>query len=176
MRALNSAKQRFVIAVLELGSTNYSRAARIAGYKEGPGIKVTAHRLAHNPKVIAALNEEAKRRLQASAPMAISELLKIAETEMDGRLKLKAIEMILNRTGFNAISEHKIDVQHTYSDPAAIARIRDLSMQLGLDPTKLLGTAGVKIDEDGQVIEGEFTEADSDDEELSGDDNFDFTP
>lgn len=175
MKALRPGQQRFVIAVLELGSTNYTRAALVAGYKQGPALKVTAYQLAHNPRVIAALNEEAKRRLMASAPMAISELVKIAETTQDGKIKLKAIEMILNRTGHHALSEHRIDVQHSYSDPDAIARIKSLAAQLGLDPIKLLGTAGVKTDEDGQVIEGEFREISAEEDEPE-EDNFDFVP
>lgn len=175
MKALRPGQQRFVIAVLELGSTNYTRAALVAGYKQGPALKVTAYQLAHNPRVIAALNEEAKRRLMASAPMAISELVKIAETTQDGKIKLKAIEMILNRTGHHALSEHRIDVQHSYSDPDAIARIKSLATQLGLDPIKLLGTAGVKTDEDGQVIEGEFREVTAEEDEPE-EDNFDFVP
>lgn len=176
MRALNPAQQRFVIAMLELGSTNYSRAALVAGYKPGDGLRVTAHRLAHDEKVLRALQEESRRRLQASAPMAVSELVKMAEGgTLDEKLKLKAIEMILNRTGFHALSEHRVDVQHSYSDPDAIARIQALSKQLGLDPVKLLGTAGVKTDDKGQVIDAEFEEVDPYTDETPGGE-FDFIP
>lgn len=177
MKALNDAQRRFVVAVLELGSTNYTRAAMAAGYKGPPdNVKVLACRMSHNPKIIAALNEEAKRRLQASAPMAISELIRMAEGGvLDGKLKLKAIELILNRTGFHALSEHRVDVQHSYSDPDAIARIQALSKQLGLDPVKLLGTAGVKVDDEGKVIDAEFTEVDPYTDETPGGE-FDFIP
>lgn len=174
MKALTPAQQRFVIAVLQLGSTNYTRAAIAAGYKQ-TAAKFAAYRLAHHEKVILALNEEAKRRLQASAPMAISELVKIAEETVDGKIKLKAIEMILNRTGHHALSEHRVDVQHSYSDPDAIARIRSLAMQLGMDPIKLLGTAGVKMDDTGQVIDGEFTEVTTEEDEPE-EDSFDYVP
>lgn len=171
MKALAPQQQRFVVALLELGTTNYTRAALAAGYKDGAGINVTASRLAHDEKVLRALNEEAKRRLLASAPMAISELVKIAEDSapMDKKYKLKAIEMILNRTGHHALSEHRVDVQHSYSDGDAIQKIYQLSKTLGLDPVKLLGSAGVKMDDKGQVIDAEFSEVE-DEEDVSFDD------
>lgn len=160
MKALNHRQQLFVIAVLELGSTNYTRAAMMAGYeqKTPEGMRVTAHRLAHTEKVILALNEEAKRRLMASAPMAISELVKIAELENDKKYKLKAIELILNRTGYHATTEHKVAVEHTYTDQQTVGRIFTLAKTLGMDPKKLLGSAGVKTDDKGQIIDAEFAE------------------
>lgn len=160
MKALTPLQQRFVIACLELGTTNYTRAAIAAGYKDngGKSINVLAARLAHNERVIAALNEEAHRRLMASAPMAISELVKIAETEQDKKYKLKAIEMVLNRTGHHATTEHKVEVKHEYSDGEAVSRIFALAKQLQLDPVKLLGSNGVKVDDKGQIIDAVFTE------------------
>lgn len=173
MKALLPKQQRFVVALLELGTTNYKRAAEAAGYGQGQNknsIYTIAGRMAHDEKILRALNEEAKRRLMASAPMAISELVKIAEDPVgDKKYKLKAIEMILNRTGHHALSEHRVDVQHTYSDGDAVQRIQALSKTLGLDPVKLLGSAGVKFDDKGAVIDVEFSEVE--DEE---DDNFDY--
>lgn len=159
MKALNRRQQLFVIAVLELGSTNYTRAAMMAGYEGTPeAMRVQAYRLAHGEKVILALNEEAKRRLMASAPMAISELVKIAENEPDKKYKLKAIELILNRTGHHATTEHKVAVEHTYTDQQSVARIFTLAKTLGMDPKRLLGSAGVKVDDAGKIIDAEFTE------------------
>lgn len=165
MRGLNRRQQLFVVAVLELGSTNWTRAARMAGYTENHdsphgGIRQTAWRLAHDEKVIIALNEEAKRRLQSSAPMAISELVKFAESESplpeDRKLKLKAIDMILNRTGHHAKTEHKVEVKHEYTDAQAIERIATLARQVGVDPQKLLGFTKPDIE---PAIDAEFTEA-----------------
>lgn len=160
MRALNPMQQRFVIAMLELGSTNYTRAALLAGYADnGNGaINVQASRLAHNDRVIDALNEEAHRRLMTAAPMAVSELLKIAETDTNQKYKLKAIEMVLNRTGHHALTEHKVEVAHTYSDKESIARIISLAKQMNMDPVKLLGNAGVKLGPQGEILDAEFTE------------------
>ncbi len=163
MKALNRRQQLFVIAVLDLGSTNYTRAARMAGYEQttDEGMRVTAFRLAHNDKVVLALNEEARRRLMASAPMAISELVKIAEDPTDRKYQLKAIEMVLNRTGHHALTEHKVEVAHTYSDQQTIQRIFALAKQLQMDPVKLLGSAGVKVGEKGEVLDAEFSEVSS---------------
>jgi len=94
----------------------------------------------------------------ASAPMAISELIKIAEDPNDKKYQIKAIELILNRTGHHATTEHKVEVAHTYSDQQSVARIVALAKQLQMDPTKLLGSAGVKVDDKGQIIDAEFEE------------------
>jgi phage terminase small subunit len=168
MKALNTRQQQFVIAVLELGSTNYTRAAMMAGYEGTPeAMRVQAYRLAHGEKIVLALNEEAKRRLMASAPMAISELIKIAENEPEKKYKLKAIELILNRTGHHSTTEHKVAVEHTYNDQQSVARIVALAKQLQMDPTKLLGSAGIKVDDKGQIVDAEFTEVQQEGKEVA---------
>lgn len=156
MAALNDRQKKFVLAMLEFGSLNHTRCALAAGYTgDDKTMRVTAHRLAHDDKVQAAIKEEARRRLNAGSLMAVSRLLQIADDEKtDKKDKLKAIEMILNRTGLPAQTEHKVEVTHVDTDMDAIERVKHLSKRLGLDATKLLGSVG--------VIDGEFTEVDDD--------------
>lgn len=165
MRRLNPRQREFVMVLLETGTSNMTKAAKLAGYTgTQDSLYVTASRLAHDPKIQEAIREEAGRRLNTGGIMAVSRLLTIAENTTDEKTALKAIEMVMNRTGLHAVSEHKVQVDHTNGDPVEqIKRVQHLALTLGLDPVKLLGTAGVTMIEDKtepvDVIDGEFEEA-----------------
>lgn len=159
MNALKTDRQRaFVIAMLEFGDGNFTRAALAAGYTGGEqSVRNRASLLAHDAGVQAAMDEEAFRRLKAGKIMAVSTLLTLAKSAAKDSDKLKAVEMLLNRTGLPNQSEHKVvvsDVSRT--DDEMIARITQLAGTLGLDPQKLLG--GPAPVPEVQAIEGEFVE------------------
>lgn len=145
MRALNERQRQFVLALLEQGTTNYTRAAAAAGYGNNPeSLKVQAHRLAHDPRILAALQEEAKARITAGVVMAASSLVQIAEdSNTPTRDRLRALEMIMNRGGLHAMTESKQTIVHEADEAGAIARIKTLAATLGLDAKALLGSAGV---------------------------------
>lgn len=149
MQALTEKQQGFVIAMMETGGLNYTRAALAAGYTDNPRhpgqVRAQAHRLAHDEKIQAAIKEESLRRLGAASFIAIKTVLEIADDRTaETKDRLKAAEMIMNRTGLHATSEHKVAVEHTTkSDKETIARIEHLAKGLGLDPKVLLGRAVV---------------------------------
>lgn len=142
MLALSNRHRAFVVALMELGGSKYSAAAAAAGYSAGnkDALAVTATRLAHDDRILDAIQEESKRRLGAALGLATSNLVKIIE---DGKPsdKLQAMRMLFDRTGLHAKSEQLINVKHTPEDEAGmIERIRSLAGDLGLDPAALLGT------------------------------------
>ena len=156
MKKLNDRQRAFVTAMLDFGGRDNTKAAKAAGYgnPDNPdrnALHVIAHRLAHDPNIQEAIKEEGIKRLNASTIMAVNTLLDIADdpaTEKKDRLK--AIEMIMNRTGLHATTEHKVNVTHT--DPTSdemVKRITLLAQKQGLDPAKLLG---------GPTVDAEFTE------------------
>ena len=163
MLKLNERQRAFVVAMLDRGGRDNTAAAREAGYggESTTGIKVTAFRLAHDPMIQDAIREEAEKRLKAGAIMAVNTLLDIADdATTEKKDRLKAIEMIMNRTGLHATSEHKVNVTH--SDPTRdemVKRITLLAQKNGLDPSKLLG---------GPTTDAEFTEVE---EEIKFDEN-----
>ena len=148
MRACNERQRAFVYNLLEFGDDNFTRAARVAGYSD-PGvdsttIRVTASRLAHDPKIQAAMQEEAKRRLHGGTILAASTLVGLAKNG-DPKVQLKAIEMILNRSGMQAMSEHKVTVEHTMNEEDMVKSIQMMAQKMGVDASALLGEAGVKM-------------------------------
>lgn len=155
MLALSQPMRRFVIALLETGTDNYSRAALMAGYsqgRDGANARVMGSRLAHNTKVQAAIQEEARRRLGSMLVMATSVLGEIMQNKQNkANDRLKAAELVMNRAGLHAMTESKQTVELiAATDKEGIARIRQLAETMGMDPDKLLGAAG--------IVDAEFME------------------
>lgn len=157
MNALPNDRQRaFVCALLEYGDNNHTRAAACAGYTGNDNtIRVTAHRLSHDELVLAAMHEEASRRMNAGKVMATSKLLEIA-ADTTHKDQLKAVLSVLDRTGLHAKTEHTVKVRdESRTEDAMIERIKQLGTKLGLQPEeqrKLLASAGV-IDAEFTVVE-----------------------
>jgi phage terminase small subunit len=146
MLALSEYQRAFVTAILDRPSIDQWEAAQLAGYSgDRQTLRVTGHRLAHDSKVQEAMYEEAKKRMKSGSLEAVSVLLEIVRGGNGALAKdrLKAVEMLLNRVGLHALSEHKVQVEHTVDDATMIDRIRRLAIEQGLDPVKLLGSAGV---------------------------------
>jgi len=150
MRELTEKQQRFVVALLETGGTNEYQAARLAGYGE-MGARTRSYELARNPRVLAAIKEEALKRMQSGALMAASELYLIAgdRTHKD---QLKAIDMLLNRGGLIVETKHTLTVQDNRTDDEIVARAAKFMKEMGMDPKAALARVGV------EYVEAEFVE------------------
>lgn len=160
MKALNVRQRAFVISMLETGRTNNQLHAQNAGYcGTGNQLAVQGYRLAHDERIQAAINEEAKRRMNAAAIIATSRVVGLLDSA-DEKVQLKAAEMIFNRTGLHATTEHKVTVEHIEDDKTLLDKARRLASELGLDVTKLIGySQETTLPLSGPVIDGEFTEA-----------------
>lgn len=149
MRALPTDNmRRFVLELTQPtrdGETNYTEAARRAGYTDGPALKVTAHRMAHDERIQAAILEETHRRLGAALPMATAAVVKVLATGKANE-QLKAAEMIYNRAGVIVKTEHTVKVEKVMSNEEKVSHAIDLATKLGLDPKALLGKAGIQIE------------------------------
>lgn len=139
MAELTPKQQKFVRAMLETGGHNHMRCAQAAGFTGNANtLRVTGHRLAHDTKVLAALREEADKRIRTGAVLGASVLLEIAgnPTHKD---RYKAAVELLNRSGLQVVTEHKVTVDRGGSEKQMIDRIGAMATQLGIDPKQLLG-------------------------------------
>lgn len=149
MQRLNERQRRFVHAMIENGGLNNRRAALDAGFADSPTnpnqLNVTAHRLSHDENIQAAIKEEGIRLLNAGTFLAVKVCLEIAADPTTMKKdKLKAAEMIMNRTGLHATSEHKVAVTHVdRTTDETVKRIEQLAKSMGLDPKLLLGQAAI---------------------------------
>lgn len=145
MAALNDRQRAFVLAKTLNGASN-ADAAKLAGYAgDSDTLKTTGYRLAHDPRVQAALQEEAVKLMRDHAPVMIEVLHSIAiNPQNDPKARIKAASELLSRSGLGSISEHKITVERTdrTRDPQTVAaEIIAMGRQMGLelDPKHLLG-------------------------------------
>jgi hypothetical protein len=104
-------QRRFVMALLELGDMQHSRAARMAGSKaiNANSLAQSAHEMFHNRKVQEAIHEQALGRLQSVKIMAVSQLAVMAQSATTETVRLKALLAIMNRTGLHEITEHRVE-------------------------------------------------------------------
>lgn len=156
MSQLRARQQAFVMAVLETGGqAKQANLAKMAGYTGNDvTLQTTGFRLMHDAKVIAAIKEEADRRLQSGSLLATSVLVEIAQNPMH-KDRFKAAVAILERTGFVAKTEHTVNVHDDRrSNKELLAEVLAVAAQLGVDPQKLLGRP--------MTVEAEFTEVKAD--------------
>ena len=155
MQALTPLQRGWVWALLAQGGKDNKRAAIVAGYSEASSHQ-QGYLNAHNPKIIRAVREEADRRLRSGALLGASVLLEIAGDVMH-KDRYKAAVELLDRSGLLVVREQRISVEHK-DDAAMVDRIIVLARTLGLDPTQLLGSAGVEVKKLPAPIDVEYVE------------------
>jgi C4-dicarboxylate-specific signal transduction histidine kinase len=140
MRALTEKQQAFVNILLDSGSADMTACAEKAGYaaESRNSLHGQAHRLAHSPKVQAAIHEESLRRLATFAPLALRALADIAMNHQH-KDRLRAAQTILDRVGLHATHGTVATVTHEIDDASMTRRVVVLCAELGLDPARLLG-------------------------------------
>lgn len=154
MQALNPAQRRFAMAAVQFPLAKDWQIAKAAGYSDAShgALRVCAHRLFHDEKVLAAINELAVKEIRSSALLGIATIKKIARRDGD-KDQLKAAVHLVGMAGHTV--EQKISVKQEFrdtTDKGIDARIRlaaEKLAKLGYDAARLLGPA---------VIDAEFSE------------------
>jgi phage terminase small subunit len=160
MQALSPMMRAFVLAILDQRRRNNTAAARRAGYADNSAValRVTGHRLAHDSRVIAALHEEAGKRMETAAHIAAGVVIGVM-TKKDAKDKdvLKAAGMILDRTGYGAAQTINVNktVTRKMDMSAAAAKIAEFRQKF---PEHFARMVGVAEHAAPAVIDGEFTE------------------
>ena len=166
MQALTQLERNYVNAFLEHPTYSATALAKIAGYTDNPNhpqqIRVAGSLVSRNERVIAAINEEGSKRLRSGGAIAVEALLTILRNPSH-KDHMKAIDMTLNRTGFHAMSEHKVTVddKRPQTKQEMIDRVKALAHELGL------GADAVKKMTGEDVIEAEFVEVDETDASIA---------
>ena len=157
MRRLNERQKKYVIAYLmNPSSTGHTQAAIDAGYGNGKyeHAKQQAWLLSHNPKVLAALKEEADRRMKFGIIIAASRLIEIVE-DKSHKDNFKAVVETLNRGGLIVETQHRVITENDDSLLSVVERVKKQALALGLDPVQLLATIGMTLDDNGEVIQNQ---------------------
>ena len=140
MQALNDRQRAFVVALFALGCCDPVEAARAAGYPDNgkTGIRVQAHRLAHHPKVQAAIDEWQKRGSKALVPFATKNIVAIASGAQH-KDQLKANLALLAMGGHGPVTESRVTHEVVLTRQEQIAQIREFARELGHNPDEYLG-------------------------------------
>lgn len=119
----------------------YSAALRRAGWKgkSDAALAVSARRIARDPRVLEAIQEEARKRLRGAVPMALAALDEIVEDKAH-KDRLAAVKSVLDRAGLHEVREevHRHEV-FIADDPMMLERVRQLAGRLGVPVERLLG-------------------------------------
>lgn len=111
MLALDARQRRFVIGWIQTRGQNGARVARAAGYSDKlEAAKVRAHHLLHNQKIQKALHEEAGRRLDGAAALAVV-VLEHNLSNANPKARQAAADSILDRTGYSRRTEQVVDIE-----------------------------------------------------------------
>lgn len=148
MQALSERQRRFVVALLNSGGKNAKLAARQAGYGNSykNALEVQAHRLMHMDTVLEAIREESVKRMRSYGLALVSDLVEIAgDRENSVKDRLKAIDMVLNRTGMQAIMEHKVTIEDNRSRAELIRELVAGLRELGGEAPKLIDVTPEKV-------------------------------
>lgn len=128
MMALDERARKFVVLRV-YHKKNPTQAAKGAGYssKTDGYLRVQGHRLMRSARVIAALREEAERRMGGATAMALVGLAEAVETGK-GRNKTAAQIEVLDRFGFGKKTVQDIRVEHvdTRSTAELLAAVRQM--------------------------------------------------
>lgn len=156
-------QRAFVRALIATGGGDNTKAARLAGYggTNPQSAHVQASRLAHNPKVVEAIREEAERTIRASVALGAGVLVEIAKDAMH-KDRFKAANALLDRGGMLLVQKSEVLHHHLTDEKSVTERITVLAERLGLDPVLLLGNVGSPVGRlaslSGPVVDAEFTE------------------
>lgn len=139
MRALNARQRAFVDAMYTLGAdADYTTCAKAAGYKaESEGsLRVQAHRLAHSPKVQAAISEEADRRAAGLLPLCHKKMEKIILTDGHDQqfAAIKHAQALAGKTPrIQHTVEHKTDRAALMNEiTAGLAMLKELGIKVDM--------------------------------------------
>ena len=140
MEALTDMMRAFVEATFAFPGKNPTEWARQAGYAEGDGLRVTAHRLWHDRRIQDAILEEAKRRYTGLVPLAQDRVVKVLlDPSSSGGEVLKAAQMINDRGGLHAVTEQHVTHTHIADDREKLARLEVIARKLNMPLDKLVG-------------------------------------
>ena len=147
MAGLTDLQRDFVRIFVDHGGRNAAACYRLAypNCSTEGAAKVNAHKLMHSENVLAAIREEADKRLRTGALLGASVLMEIADNPVH-KDQLKAATELLNRAGLIVATQHNVVVEDRRTNNEIIETIARLAMKNNLDVSSLLGNTDDTID------------------------------
>lgn len=146
MTALDERARKFVVLRIWHGK-NPSQAAKGAGYSQKTDgyLRVQGHRLMHQASVIAALKEEAERRMGGASAIALADLADRVESKQ-AKVRVPAGIEALDRFGYGKKTTQDVRVEHVDSRSTA---------EIAAALQKMMGRAALPvIDTTAEPVDG----------------------
>lgn len=158
MSRLNDRERAFVCLMIQTGCSERQagQCATAAGYANGT---VSGWQLMRRSTVLAAMKEEAGKRLIAGALLGVNVMMEIAMT-INHKDRYKAAKDLAAINGFSPVSEQKITVEHIGTDATdVLAEIEGYAKTMGMevDRRQLLAHAGVVVDAEFTAVEEDWS-------------------
>lgn len=156
MLACNPAQRRFAIAAVMYPLAKDWQIAKAAGYadKSHGSLRVTAHRLFHDEKVLSAIKECADKEIRGSAMLGIATIKKIVRNDIH-KDQLKAAQTLVGLAGFTI--DQNINLNQTIKDQSGAAIMQEIARlagKLGVPLPQLLGHREARA----EPVDAEFSE------------------
>ena len=155
MAVLTDKQRAFVQAYCEHPNYDNAPLVKEAGYGDSTLVsaRVTGYRLMHNEKILAAINEEASKRLRGSGILGVSVMMQIAANPAH-KDHLKAATALADRTGFHALSEHKV----TIDDKRPKSRKEMVQQMIAMGREQGMSNDQIKVFGAGEIVDADFVE------------------
>ena len=159
MQSCTQLERNFINAYFEHPNYSHGALAEVAGYAAGPAgpgsaqLRVVGSQVMHRERVIAAINEEASKRMRGGGAIGVDAVIKIALNPAH-KEHLKAALALMDRTGFHAMTEHKVvvDDKRPQSKQELIEAVKSVARELGLYDATIAKMTGEN------VVDAEFVE------------------
>ena len=149
MQVLTDTQRRYVIALVTQGGQKANLAYQLATGCTPENANKNAWRM-NVPHVMAAIREEADRRLRSGAILGASVLVDIAE-DTQHKDRFKAASRLLDHAGLIVATEHKVTVEDRRSTDEILKSIARIASENKLDLGQVIKDA--VVDADFEVIE-----------------------
>lgn len=137
MQVLTENQQRYVVALVEQGGRNATMAYQKATGCTPENAQKNAWRM-NTPSVMAAIREEADRRLRSGAILGASVLVEIAEDVLH-KDRFKAAIRLVESAGLIVATQHNVTVEDKRSSDEILRAIGRIAKEGGLDMKTVLG-------------------------------------
>lgn len=154
MAACSELQRKFIVALVELGADNYTRAALMTGhFSTEASAQAWSSRMMHSQKVLSGLREHTELAIKGDVHLARRALMEIAKDPLH-KDRLKAAVELFNRNGMIVETVQRHIVQDDRETKEIIRSAIEYAKQAGVDPKALLGNSFNEKD----FIDAEFTE------------------
>ena len=131
MSQLNEKQRKFCEVYVQNGGDG-AAAARTAGYKDSPNIRITACKTLQQPHIQAEIEKQIRVQMSQHGPVALKRIKELMEHD-DPRIALKASMDFADRAGLKPTEKKELTIVDERTDEEVEASITAAIAELGIE-------------------------------------------